>query len=89
MATNFNIKLINGEIVESDEDNHFFILPDVGACSTLEGFLEYSKNAHNIAVTAKYGNKEKIKRVIPKISILEYVMKHKEPSSPPSAIYKM
>lgn len=79
METNFNIRLINGEIVESNENNHFFIVKSKhvmgGACGSLGSFLEYSAKADNIAVTSEYGNIETTKRVIPKANILEYIMK--------------
>lgn len=75
----FNIRLINGEIIESNEENHFFILMNDheigGACGTLESFLCYSKKADNIAVTKEYGNEKTTKRVIPKKNILEYLIK--------------
>lgn len=75
----FNIKLINGEIVESGKDSHFYIIKNQyeigGACGTLKSFLEYSRRADNIAVTTEYGNDETIIRVIPKCNILEYLMK--------------
>lgn len=76
---NFNIRLIDGEIIESNEDTHFFIVRNDheigGACHDLENFLNYSKGADNIAVTKEFGNEKTTKIVIPKKNIVEYLIK--------------
>ncbi len=79
MEHDFDIILINGEIIESSDSTHFFIVKNSkcigGACKNLDSFLRYLEEADNIAITASYGEMETCRRIIPKTSILEYRMK--------------